>query len=505
MPVRPTQLPLNIIKDAPVEPAPPTLLGSRREAVKTLVASAKQLVKPRSGQRDPLTQTKASWQDDAWELFDLVGELRFLLTTVARQMSMAKLEVHEVTEDENSPNETQVTDDEEAAAIIDALGQADGITSLIERLALNLLVAGEGWLVGEPLLDDGTPNPEPPLTPGGNLDLAALSWSVLSTAELSSQDSGNKVAINKGDGLKHIHPFENVHVVRIWQGHPRRGWEATSMVQAAIAPLQQIVGLSMHTAAQIDSRLGGAGVLLVPDEAQTAIEARYNDRTDGTAADDVLLDMLMEAMLTPIQDRSSAAAVVPITLSVPSETTDKFKHLSFDRPLDSAAPELVNQALHRLAVGLDAPPELLLGTGAMNHWGAWLVKEDTVNSHLKPTLALICNALTREVLWPMLEGLGWSDDELMKYTIQANVEHLVIRPQAADDAKDLHKAKVISDEALRRATGFSESDAPEEDETEEPPMVPVPPMPPNVTEDGEDDGTGNLPTTVGDPATAKGP
>src|SRR3546814_17159695 len=59
---------------------------------------------------------------------------------------------------------------------------------------------------------------------------------------------------------------------------------------------------------------------------------------------------------------------------------------TFHTPFDEETRELREEAIRRLALGQDAPPELLLGVGNMNHWGAWLVQADTNNTHVEPPL-----------------------------------------------------------------------------------------------------------------------
>jgi hypothetical protein len=125
------------------------------------------------------------------------------------------------------------------------------------------------------------------------------------------------------------------------------------------------------------------------------------------------------------------------------------------------ARSLRDEAIRRLALGLDAPPELLLGTGGMNHWGAWLVMEDVVTTHLEPPLALICDALTTQYLWPVLIDQGLTQAQAHEYVIWYDVSDLVVRPNRASDAMALHSKGVISSDALLNATGFDESDAPD--------------------------------------------
>src|SRR5690606_4767313 len=169
----------------------------------------------------------------------------------------------------------------------------------------------------------------------------------------------------------------------------------------------------------------------------------------------------------PIGDRSSAAAVVPIMPVVPDESIEKFRFMSFSTPLDAEARELRDEAIRRLALGLDCPPELLLGVGSMNHWGAWLVKEDVVTTHIEPPLALICDALTTQFLWPVLAQQGMPESEGRKHVIWYDVSHLVSRPNWTQDARVLYAAGAINSSALWDAAGFDESDAPVEPERRE--------------------------------------
>src|SRR3546814_7696452 len=104
----------------------------------------------------------------------------------------------------------------------------------------------------------------------------------------------------------------------------------------------------------------------------------------------------------------SAAAVVPLTVPIPDNGTGRaaadYVHFqTFSTPFDEETRELREEAIRRLALGQDAPPEVLLGLGSMNHWGAWLVKEDTITTHVEPPLARFCDALTTQFLRPVLQ------------------------------------------------------------------------------------------------------
>lgn len=439
----------------------------RPRPLASLMASAKRLTAKTLGNRSGAVSR--SWQADAWDMFDLVGEHRFLAVTLAGRMSQARFYVGKLAED---PNEDPVpVEDPKLTAVLEAIGSsAAARAQLIARLGVNLFVAGDGWLAGIPrhlmpasmmvgnslTIDPGLQAPEPL---SDSLSIEELEWRMLSISEVST-NAGGQVQIQLGEGETEklqLNP-DDVLLIRVWRPHPRKWWEADSPTRSSLPVLRELVGLTMHISAQVDSRLAGAGLLLVPQTAQRAMQVAAGQTEEE--GDDFFTESLMEAMLTPIADRASASALVPLVATVPDETTEKFRYMSFDKPLDTEARPMRDESIRRLALGLDAPPELLLGTGGMNHWGAWLVLEDVVTTHLEPPLALICDALTTQYLWPVLGDQGMSPEEAHDYVIWYDVSDLVVRPNRGADAQALHDKGVISDEALRGATGFDETDAP---------------------------------------------
>jgi hypothetical protein len=284
---------------------------------------------------------------------------------------------------------------------------------------------------------------------------------MLSVTEVNGTSGGGEITLILGeteDQKVRTSP-DSVFLVRIWRPHPRRWWEADSPTRSSLPVLRELVGLTMHISAQVDSRLAGAGLLVVPQSAQRAlnIAAGLDENSDA----DPFTEALMEAMIKPISDRANASALVPLVVTVPDDVCDHFNYLTFAKPLDTEARNLRDEAIRRLALGQDAPPELLLGTAGMNHWGAWLVREDVVTTHLEPPLALICDAVTTQFLWPVLADAGRDPADYEQYVIWYSVDHMVMRPNHSQDALELNSRGLLSDEATRAATGFTESDAPD--------------------------------------------
>lgn len=428
--------------------------------------------------------THETWQDDAWAMFDLVGELRFLATTMAQRTSKARMYIGKLSQDP-SEDPVLVTDDQAPGlpAILEAVGDGHlGLSQIIERCTANLFITGDCWLVGIPrdVLDyrnsdllstepaPSSPEPTkvnraaPTPQPENGADISMLDeldWRLLSITEIKFFQGG-EVKLYLGPTPKEqitISP-NDLYLVRIWRSHPRWWWQADSPVRSSLPVLRELVGLTMHISSQIDSRLAGAGMLLVPESASRALKQAANLQPESE--EDPFTEALIDAMLTPIGDRSNASALVPLVVTVPDETAKLFSYMTFAKPLDTEAKVLRDEAIRRLALGLDAPPELLLGTNAMNHWGAWLMQEEVVSAHIVPPLQLLCDALTTQYLRPVLKENGWSDEDADQYVVWYNVDDLIIRPNKAADAQNLYDKGELTGAALRRENGFDESDAP---------------------------------------------
>jgi hypothetical protein len=418
---------------------------TKLKLLSSLVASARRLTGERITRH---SANSAGWQEDGWIAFDEVGELRFMATTIANRMAQAKLFVGKAPLD---PTETiEPIDDPRISGVLSSVGgSAAGLSQMLNRLGVNLFIAGDGWIVGIPR-DSGS----------DVLTMTDLDWRVLSVSEVSATHGG-ELSLRLGEfdeDIVRVRP-EDVVLIRVWRPHPRLWWESDSPTRSSLPVLRELIGLTKHVSAQIDSRLAGAGVFLVPQSAQRALkEADPNRPSDAT--DDPFAEALLEAMLTPIRDRSSASALVPLTLTVPDESIPLFRLLTFAQALDAETRELRDEAIRRLALGLDAPPEMLLGMGDVNHWTGFMVREDVVTTHIEPPLALICDALTSQLLWPVLIEQGMPEAEARQYVVWYDVSHLTDRTNNGAEAITLHERGVLSDDAVRAANGFGPQDAP---------------------------------------------
>lgn len=436
----------------------------------TLLAAAKRITGETVKRLGRASKDDGGWQADAWDLTELVGEQSFIVNMKAGRVGAGRFYAGRLNPDDPTARPEMLNDEHPASRILKAWGDTGAQKAqLMSRMSVNLSVPGDGWWIGVPSSILNPPEeqdikPSYFIKPEGEddkvIDIEDLKWFMLSISEVTKDNDRYNLKIGSKT-YRGIHP-DDIWMIRVWDPDPRWYDKATSATRAVLPVLRELHGLTMHVSAQIDSRLAGAGAWMIP---QSAVDAVVNQMDDPPGPDDLdpFTASILEAGTTAISDRSSAAALMPVGLVVPDDSLDSagaWKHISFSTPLDKEARQLREEAIRRLALGQAVPPEILLGVGNMNHWGAWLVKEDTISTHVEPQLQLMCDALTTQYLWPVLEQQeNMGEEAAQEFVIWYDVDHLISRPNKLEDAVALHTAGVISDAALRDAGQFTDEDA----------------------------------------------
>jgi hypothetical protein len=397
------------------------------------VAAASRITQRRGKEDSKPPKDDTGWQRTAWLWYDTIGEYRYACSWVGNLLSRAGLYVTE---------DGEPTTNEDAIAAMQSLfGGMEGQREMLRQLGIQFTVAGEAYLVGE----DGGEDP-------------GDKWWIVAASELSKTGDIWKI------GKKEI---DDPLVIRLWRPHPRVNNKPDSPSRAVLPILSEIDGLTKHVAAQIDSRLAGAGILLLPDGISFATTATKDGEGSGITNElDPFLEELMETMMAAIRDRADASALVPILLQAPGEHLDKVRHLVFSTVLDEQAIALRSEAIRRLALGMDMPPEVLTGTGEINHWGAWQVEEAAIKAHTEPLLHIITDSLTDGYLRPYLEDV-MSEEDARRFTIVADTSAMRLRPNRSKEAIELYDRAMLSAEATVRENGFDLADMMDETEKEQ--------------------------------------
>lgn len=409
------------------------------------------------------------WQREAWRLYDITGPLRFVVNSIAKTASKAKMFVGEVDDSGDIHVETEDLEVKQLAKV--PLGSGDSRAEAIRLMCVNLQVAGEVYVIAEGWdeaiggfhnVDNEGREQANTIIPPGMTGWDEDRWYVVSTEQITLL--GDKVIIRRPTlmGGGYFTPVDDRDILmRVWIPHPVDIDEPDSPVRSAIPDLRELEALRKREFAELDSRLAGAGIFAVPD----TMDFPRGDADSGDGESEGGLDGFLEdvgnAMSESLQDRSSAAAMVPIGIQGPADAIEKIRHITFWTELSESILPMKDSALKMTAMSLDAPVEMMQGMGKTNHWSAWLLDENTISTHIEPLLGQIADALTKGWLEPALRRMGRDPG---RYSFAFNTASLQVRGDKTQTALELHERRLISDAALREVTDFDDALAPSAEE-----------------------------------------
>lgn len=381
------------------------------------------------------------WQREAWRHYDICSELRFAANWIGNALSRATLVPATVT-----GGDVIKTEDPEIENLLAKLfGGPQGQAGMLGALGIHLTIAGEAFLVGRQVSGQDV-------------------WEVVSIREI--EVTGSQWAINYGNDTLPVNLTENDVVIRIWRPHPALRMEADSPVRALLPVLTEIEFLTRHIFAQTTSRLVGAGIFVLPQGVTFPPPPENDGDPENTA--DQFMQMLHETMSAAYKDPGSAASQTPIVITVPDDVIDKIKEpIHFWSPFDAQAGQERVSAIERLALGLDIPPEIVMGmtrgrsssggtgTGA-SHWMAWQIEEAAIKLHIEPMLEVICSALSMQYLRPLSSNKNAA--------VTYDTTQLRLQPDRSKESVELFDRGELSGESMRLFNGFKETDAPDDDE-----------------------------------------
>jgi hypothetical protein len=370
------------------------------------------------------------WQHLLWQHYDIVPEYRSGCDWVGNSLSKAKITIWK----DGELLDNQLTRD----ILASFFGGIEGQAEMLRLFGVNFSVAGEAWIIG---------------IPGGRED-GLDEWKVVAATEITGEDSAGMRHLNvEGERIED----PRVLPIRIWKAHPRRSEEANSPSRALLSTLNQIVKLTQVIDAQADSRLISAGILFVPSEIEMPTMTIH--QSDGSSSTQEIADsgqalyqMLVDNASVAIEKRDSAAAQVPLVISAPGEFLKEVNKVEFWSGFDEYVKDLRDEAIRRIAVGMDMPPEVLTGTAEVNHWGAWQIEEAAIKSYMEPLLDIIVASLTTGYLRPYLESQGITDAE--SYQFKADTSQMRLRPNRSKEAIELWDRGVISTRSMMIENGF---------------------------------------------------
>lgn len=383
--------------------------------------------------------TDEGWQRLAWEFYDSNEQLHNAVDYVGNACSLVRLYVAHV--DEYGVRQDEVTDQPEVAALADTLfGGPAGKAEIVRSLAASMSVAGECYLIGlsaRPAYGD--------------------KWMVLAPSEVRRQ--GKSVIINIGHAVREtINPGRDI-VVRIHTPHPRKPLLADSPVRALLDTLNRLREIQLYKRSQFNSRIANAVVLPVPE----SLAIPKGD--DEAASVDDVYQQLFEVVTSNLEGKGTAAQIAPIIWPMPLAELEAMKGIQpikFESVLSDALSAMEDVEMKKLAIGINVPIEIQLGSREMNHWGVWFAGEEFIVKSVMPIMNRLVDAITTAYLGPALKALG---KDPARYTYWYDVAPLASSANQAVDTLNLYEKGVVSAETVRRAFNYRETDAPTKEET----------------------------------------
>jgi hypothetical protein len=294
------------------------------------------------------------WQLRALSYYDQIGEIRFASQFYAKLLS--KVRYYPARQLENGQTEP-ITSGDPVEFLHRIQDPGGGRSRLLYDYGRMMFVTGEGVLFGD------------------NLETEGERWRFLWKDEVKPLDDNSSLWQRVRYDKTPFNPPEIGQAYRFWTPHPRHSDMPDSPLHSVMDIAEELLILTAAVRATAVTRLTN-GVWLMPSEISpnpygppdsSGDSGEYIGDEDPET--NPFLDDWIEHTEAQIENPGSSEARVPFLLEGPYEYLDRVRWVqTHDPQTDYMERELRKEAVHRLALGMDFPPEFLLGMTDANHW-----------------------------------------------------------------------------------------------------------------------------------------
>lgn len=405
-------------------------LPRRRSTPRVLISSAARYETTRTAST---RRAALPWQTRALDYYENLGELRYASQFYARMLGRVRIFPATV----NRSGDIQPITDGLPVDLLDRIQDPGGGRSQIQSNYGRLMfITGEGVLFGSQLQTDNE------------------RWRFLWVDEIKKDDRGRTFRVDiQGQEVE-----EGVSY-RMWRPSPRSSDVADSPIRSVSDICEELIILGKAVQSTAVSRLLN-GLLLMPQEISPGAAEPIGDEDPEN---NPFISLLIDHFTGQIENPGSAEARVPPLLEGPYEYLDGIRKVDLHDPqTDYLEKDLRTEAINRLAIGLDFPPEVLKGMTDANHWTAKQVVHDMWRSHGAPVAEQFCDDLSEAYLRPALEDAGYS--EWTRVVIAYDDADVVVAPDRSQDADAAMEHMGINPKGYRELKGIPESMAPSGDD-----------------------------------------
>lgn len=454
-----------------------------RKEVRSIVAAGKRLDLKKESDRDHLRNNiYEEWQREAWAYYDAIGEIKYGFTLLSSTMSRIRLFAGVDLDPDAAPmsvnsyikRQHDQTDAEEADdharllkvpsyirdkhlkyaehLVRELLSGPGGASAFMRTFTLNMSIAGECYLL-----------------------LYNNEWQIKSTEEIVVQVDGSiylreqrtSSQTNTAHGVsgQDIKLPDDTYIARLWRPHPRFSKEPESSMLGIRESCDELLTLQRMIRTTARSRMN-AGVFFVPDGLTVAASTLTDDIATEEEQQAELINDLYDTFTDPIDDETSPSSIMPTILTGPPELGEKIRHITISREVDQYLVERSDRALERVLQGIDIPKDIVSGLANVKYSNAQSIDASLFKSHIEPLALMLCDTLNTVYFmpamiaaFPELEG-----KDLSHLCVWYDPSEVVTSVDPAAAAKDGYDNFTISGDAWRKAHGFSDGDAPGEEE-----------------------------------------
>jgi hypothetical protein len=403
----------------------------RRRPRRALVASAAKLTPSNASYQK---RQEEIWQTRALGFYDRIGEIRFCSQFYARMLSRVDFFPAKL----NADGKLEQIKDGPAVELLDRIQDPGGGRKRIQYDYGRLMfVTGEGILLGTDLEGDRE------------------RWRFLWRGEVHIDDQTG-VATRK-DSFGGLTNEKGVGY-RMWTPHPMWSDRADSPLRAVLDIAEELIILTAAVRATAVTRLLN-GMLVVPSE---IAPAPPEEGLDEDPELNVFVQKLVEHITAQIENPGAAEARVPFYMEGGYDYLDRVKWIEMHNPAtDYLEKDLRLEAIDRLALGLDLPPEALKGLSDANHWTGQQVKWDMWQTHGKPFADQFATDLNDAYLRPALIE---ADEDPADIFIGYDDSQVVVSPDQTAVADEAMDRLALGFTGYRKLKGIPEDMAPTEEE-----------------------------------------
>jgi hypothetical protein len=371
------------------------------------------------------------WQYRALQYYDQIGELHFASHFLARMMSRVRYYPATLNDDGSTEPITSGAPVELLNRIQDPGG---GRSRVQYSYGLLSFITGEGVLFG---YNEGR------------------DWKFLWKDEIKFRDDGSAVRLYPDK-----RESSEVGVgYRVWTPHPRQSDLPDSPVSSVMDICEELIILTQSVRATAVSRITN-GLMKIPQELSFGAAEPLGDED---MENDPFLADYSEHMVRQVENPGSAESMVPFSIIGNYDYLDRFEWMkTHDPATDYMEQALRVECVKRMALGLDMPPEALLGMTDANHWTAKQVMHDMWRTHGVPKAEAFADDLNQAYLRPALEQEEFPGFE--DVVVDYDDSKVVISPDRTDDADQAFDRGQINDDAYAVLKGFDASFAATEED-----------------------------------------